>query len=128
MVEKRNPGRFTIQFNINDPMHLAAASILDRQGRHKAQFIVNAISFYQAYHNAGCNMRTPAAAGPPGNGPGEIATCETEQDLGSKEEAALQSSSLTIHSSEEDRKSLDEIFEEAELSAVTNTLAAFVPL
>lgn len=121
MVEKRNPGRFTIQFNMNDPMHLAAASILDRQGRHKAQFIVNAISFYQAYHGAGNNRRTPAAAGPPGGGPCEITTCE--------EEAALQSSSLTIiHSSEEDRKSLDEIFEEAELSAVTNTLASFVPL
>lgn len=124
MTKKRNPGRFTIQFNMNDPMHITAAGILDRQGRHKAQFITNAISFYQSYHDAGYSRQTLSAPDPPGNAPAETTTCGTEQDSDSKE-AALQSSSLMIHGSEDDKKRLDEIFEEAELPAIATTLSAF---
>lgn len=46
MSDKKNPGRFTLQFNPSDPQQRIAADILERQGRHKAQFITNAILRY----------------------------------------------------------------------------------
>lgn len=46
MAEKRNPGRFTIQFSSGDPKQTQAAALLAQQGRHKAQFITSAILHY----------------------------------------------------------------------------------
>lgn len=46
MAEKKNPGRFTIQFNPGDPKQLSVSELLEQQGRHKAQFITNAILHY----------------------------------------------------------------------------------
>lgn len=46
MAEKKNPGRFTIQFNFQDPQQQAAADYLERQSRHKAQFLTSAILHY----------------------------------------------------------------------------------
>lgn len=37
------PARFTIQFHESDPAHQQVAEILNRQGRRKAQFLVNAV-------------------------------------------------------------------------------------
>lgn len=46
MGEKKNPGRFTIQFNLNDPQQQAVCELLEKQGRHKAQFITSAVLQY----------------------------------------------------------------------------------
>lgn len=46
MPEKKLPARFTIQFNEGDPAHQQVAKILNRQGRRKAQFLVNAVQHY----------------------------------------------------------------------------------
>lgn len=46
MAEKKNPGRFTIQFNLRDPQHNQVAQILEGQGRYKARFITNAVMHY----------------------------------------------------------------------------------
>ncbi len=46
MPEKKLPYRFTIGFNAEDPAHRQAAEVLNRQGRRKAQFLVNAILYY----------------------------------------------------------------------------------
>lgn len=46
MDEKKVPGRFTIGFHMADPTHRAVASILNQQGRRKAQFLVNAVQHY----------------------------------------------------------------------------------
>lgn len=46
MVDKRRPGRFTLNFNVDDPKQLAVVNILNRQGRTKAQFITGAILHY----------------------------------------------------------------------------------
>lgn len=46
MAEKRNPGRFTIQFDLGDPQHGQVAQILEGQGRYKARFIANAVMHY----------------------------------------------------------------------------------
>lgn len=46
MAEKKKPGRFTLQFNLEDPQQRAASELLEPQGRHKAQFIASAILSY----------------------------------------------------------------------------------
>ena len=43
MAEKKTPGRFCVQFNPNDPRHQQVIELLERQGRRKAQFIVEAV-------------------------------------------------------------------------------------
>lgn len=46
MDGKKDPGKFTVRFNIADPQQRAAAEMLNRQGRCKAQFITNAVLYY----------------------------------------------------------------------------------
>lgn len=46
MHEKKDPYKFTIQFNPSDPTHQQTAVLLNRQGRRKAQFLVNAVMHY----------------------------------------------------------------------------------
>ena len=46
MAAKKDPYKFTIQFNPADPTHLQTAALLNRQGRRKAQFLVNAVMHY----------------------------------------------------------------------------------
>ena len=46
MVVKKDPGKFTIGFNENDPTHQQVIELLNRQGRRKGQFIVNAVLHY----------------------------------------------------------------------------------
>lgn len=53
MADKKNPGRFTIQFNAADPQQRQAAELLERQGRRKAQFLTAAILRYV------CGQETP---------------------------------------------------------------------
>ena len=46
MDGKKSPGRFTLQFNMDDPHQSMAADILNRQGRSKAQFLTSAVLHY----------------------------------------------------------------------------------
>ncbi len=46
MRERKYLGRFTLQFNMEDPQQRTAAEILDQQGRRKAQFLTSAILQY----------------------------------------------------------------------------------
>ena len=46
MCDKKDPGKFTIRFNIADPQQQAVAELLNRQGRYKAQFITSAVMLY----------------------------------------------------------------------------------
>ena len=46
MPEKKEQNKFTIQFNAADPSHRQVADVLNRQGRRKAQFLVNAVQHY----------------------------------------------------------------------------------
>ena len=58
MTDKKDPGKFTIRFNICDPQHKAVIDLLNRQGRSKAQFLVSAVLHY-------INCReTPEGSGP----------------------------------------------------------------
>lgn len=46
MSEKKNKGRFTIQFNPADPQQLKVAELLEQQGRHKARFLTSVVLHY----------------------------------------------------------------------------------
>ena len=45
-MAKKDIYKFTIQFNSGDPQHQQVAEILNRQGRRKAQFLVNTVLHY----------------------------------------------------------------------------------
>lgn len=59
MGEKKDAFRFTVQFNAGDPSHQQVATILNEQGRRKAQFLVNAV-----IHYINCPESPEAAAAP----------------------------------------------------------------
>lgn len=46
MGAKKNPGRFTLHFNLEDPQQRTVSELLEQQGRHKAQFITSAVLLY----------------------------------------------------------------------------------
>lgn len=46
MGGKKKPGRFTLQFNQEDPQQRMVSEVLEQQGRHKAQFITSAVLLY----------------------------------------------------------------------------------
>lgn len=52
MGTKKDPGKFTLHFNLNDPQQKIAVDILNRQGRQKASFLAKALVFYMEYHAA----------------------------------------------------------------------------
>jgi len=48
--DKKADARFSLQFNQTDPAHLQVAGILNRIGRRgKAQYIVDAVLFYESH-------------------------------------------------------------------------------
>jgi len=49
--ERKYPGRFTVQFNTEDPQQRTAAEVLGQQGRRKAQFLTSAILQYVKHSN-----------------------------------------------------------------------------
>ncbi len=46
MGEKKKPGRFTLQFNLEDPQQRMVSGLLEQQGRRKAQFLTSAVLHY----------------------------------------------------------------------------------
>lgn len=46
MAGKKEPGKFTIKFNVMDPAHRQVIDTLEPMGRTKAQFIANAVLHY----------------------------------------------------------------------------------
>ena len=50
MAVKKERGRFSLRFNISDPIHLATVELLEKQPNHgKAQYIANAVVFYDTH-------------------------------------------------------------------------------
>lgn len=47
MCQKKNPSRFSIQFNPNNPEHKRAIEILSAKGRNKAQYIAEAVLHFE---------------------------------------------------------------------------------
>ena len=46
MADKKDPGKFTVRFNILDPQHQTVVALLNQQGRNKAQFLASAVLHY----------------------------------------------------------------------------------
>lgn len=46
VAEKKDPSKFTIGFNSQDPQHQIVVDLINQQGRRKAQFLVNAVLHY----------------------------------------------------------------------------------
>lgn len=46
MAEKKDPGKFTVRFNIADPKQRTVIELLNQQGRYKAQFLTSAVLYY----------------------------------------------------------------------------------
>ena len=126
LAAKRNAGRFTLQFNLNDPIQLLASTILENQGRHKAQYLSNAISYYQ-YH-IDCleqaqakymNMEKVPLRG----------NAYTPESIPSSMHVSHAKNDKNIHSQVgnncDSDDSLDQYFEGTELPAIKDTLAAF---
>ena len=44
--EKKDPGKFTVRFNMADPQQRTVIELLNQQGRYKAQFLTSAILHY----------------------------------------------------------------------------------
>lgn len=51
-MAKKNPYRFNLQFDRNDPNHQEVVEILTAEGRRRAQFVVNAILHYKYCENS----------------------------------------------------------------------------
>ena len=50
MAAKKERERFSLRFNISDPIHLATVELLEKQPDHgKAQYIANAVVFYDTH-------------------------------------------------------------------------------
>lgn len=52
-MAKKDPYRFCLKFNENDPSHKEVADILNGEGRKAAQFVANAIMHYINCENTG---------------------------------------------------------------------------
>ena len=67
MGEKKVQGRFTIQFNHSDPQQREVSAYLETQGRHKTQFITNAVLHYLNCEKASslgvASLQSDSAAG-----------------------------------------------------------------
>ena len=46
MDGKKDPGKFTVRFNVADPRQREVVDLLNQQGRFKAQFLANAVQHY----------------------------------------------------------------------------------
>lgn len=44
--EKKDPGKFTVRFNMADPQQKAVIDLLNQQGRYKAQLLTSAVLHY----------------------------------------------------------------------------------
>lgn len=128
MADKMQPGKFTLRFNMNDPQQEAAANILNRMGRQKAQFLAKAIVHYMECQEA-----------PHINGTMTLDEHTLEQailsvlakhphllrpDEAADETAALLKAPETKHL-ESETPVWDDVMSEESLSAITKTLAAF---
>ena len=124
---KKNPCKFTLQFNMMDPAHREVAMLLDSMGRMKAQFITNAIQYYR-FHSE--NPDAPSSALPV-----DYTLIETivrqilaEKDTSSQAEPDLKPSKPQRKLRQSEDIELDEAAERLgaeNMAAISRTIAAF---
>lgn len=60
MDGKKDPGKFTVRFNVADPQQREVVELLNQQGRSKAQFLTNAVQHY-VHCSGAADMRDVSA-------------------------------------------------------------------
>ena len=122
MLEKKDPGKFTVRFNMADPQQRTVIELLNQQGRYKAQFLTSAI-----LHYVHC-PETPDIRGMPAMGSEEIerivrsilAQQQTAPALESGQEAVAPWDVPNVQPPEQQGPS-----EDADRDAIFKTLDAF---
>lgn len=128
MPGKKDPGRFTISLNLEDPIQREVAQAINRQGpRRKAQFIVNAISHYLHCTETPVTARVSEV---PADGTAieaVILQVLAEKGLLQKELESQRIPAQTIPTEREQevRRQAEELIGEKGLNAMQSTMAAF---
>ena len=128
MPAKKDPGRFTISLNLEDPIQREVAQVINRQGpRRKAQFIVNAIYHYIHCSQTPVVQRAPEAAADSATIEAVILHVLAEKGLlraGAEIQSTPATNMLTEQESEV-RRQAEKLFGENGLTAMQSTMAAF---
>ena len=112
MDGKRDPGKFTVRFNLRDPQQRRAAELLNQQGRSKAQFIANAVLCY-------AGGQAPIPQGEPTMGSEQLR--QLVEDILAQREGQVQEKMSFVPEAPAD----DGILNEPERSMIFKTLDAF---
>ena len=129
MAGKKDPGRFTISLNLEDPIQREVADAINRQGqRRKAQFIVNAISHYiHCTESPPIPCDNAAMAADAIGIEAVIRKILSEQGLIGEENHLTPAIQVEIPTEQETeiRRRTEEVIGEKGLTAMKNSLAAF---
>ena len=136
MADKKDPGKFTVRFNIHDPQHQTVVALLNQQGRNKSKFLASAV-----LHYINCK-ETPEVTLPPVPDAAEIEkivlailkkhTSEDythpmppRQEVSSKEPTCLPQEMPAAAEHEDTTDELKALLGDGGFSAIANTLASF---
>ena len=129
MPGKKEPGRFTISLNLEDPIQREVAQAINRQGpRRKAQFITNAIPHY--IHCPETPVFSAAGAPAPDHAAIESVILHVLAEKGlllDKPTPAptVQPETIPPEQEQEVRRQAEELIGEKGLNAMQHTMAAF---
>lgn len=123
-MAKKDIYKFTIQFSSGDPQHQQVAEILNRQGRRKAQFLVNTV-----LHYIHCS-ETPDIPQPPSINTDAIETIvrrimEEYAPKPTRQDARQTPEKKTVKSEEIAFDDAAELLGEDGMAAIKNTMASF---
>ena len=124
MAGKKEPGKFTIKFNVMDPAHRQVIDTLEPMGRTKAQFLANAVLHY---------LHCPQTLDIPQPAPADYTAVEAivrrildERLLEPPAQPQKQSAKKKFHKSEDIRlEDAEAILGEDGMAAIADTLSAF---
>ena len=123
-MAKKDIYKFTIQFSSGDPQHQQVAEILNRQGRRKAQFLVNTV-----LHYIHCSETPDIPQQPPVNTDAIEAIVrrfmEEYSEKPTRQDVRKTPEKKTVKSEENAFDDAAELLGEDGIAAVRNTIASF---
>ena len=124
MFEKKDPGKFTVRFNMADPQQRTVIEFLNQQGRYKAQFLTNAVLHYVQRSEIPDVRGVPAASNEYIE---RIVRSVLAQQQASPPQDAVQNTSVPWEASENQSSLSVSPSEDADREAIFKTLDAFRP-
>lgn len=109
-MEKKDKFRFTVRFDETDQRHEMVEGILDRLGRKKARYLVEAVCFYEANHGTGGDLLSASKNG-----------------LESKTEDRIKAAGDRIDKDKivEEHQRLEKYYDEADIATMKRGMNAF---